>query len=53
MYSKLRGMQAQKHGGRKVGDMFTEYTTDSLGWCGRSMTQKSVKGNWKDSVGEA
>lgn len=45
MYSKLKGIQAQKHRGRKVADVFMEYTTDCFQWGGRSVIQKSVRGN--------
>lgn len=49
-YSKLKETCPQKHGGKKAGDVFKEYTRDCIKQGGRSIIQKSVIGNWKNSL---
>lgn len=42
MCSKLKRIQAKKHGGRKEGDVFMKYTAGGSRWDRRSMIHKGV-----------
>lgn len=52
MYTRLKGIQAQKHGGKKAGDVFMKNTTDCFKWGEWSMIQGSLRGKWKDNFEE-